>query len=120
LRAIKRYCHEYCQAGAGRAETVNCQGDKSLDGGRGCPVFLFRLGTNPNISAETREKRRREAARRVAEGMFGFPKETHHGTFNGVLCKKLPHRPATRRDQLQAKIRLKKACGLLPSEEGAA
>lgn len=44
--AIKLYCREACQAGEGRSEVKGCQGSKAAIGS--CPVFPFRLGTNPN------------------------------------------------------------------------
>ena len=59
LSAIKAYCYDYCQGGAGHAEVLHCQGDKAFGGP--CPVFPFRLGVNPNISKATREKRRQAA-----------------------------------------------------------
>ncbi|MDR1241799.1 MAG: hypothetical protein LBM00_03285 [Deltaproteobacteria bacterium] len=58
IGTIKRYCHEYCQGGVivGSYEVKDCGGDKAALGP--CPVFPFRLGMNPNISEETREKHR--------------------------------------------------------------
>lgn len=66
---IKQYCHEYCQAGAGREEVKNCQGDKALLGA--CPIYAFRLGRNPNIRDETRAKHRAISKERVAS--HGLP-----------------------------------------------
>ena len=76
-RVMKRYCLEYCQAGAGNEKVKNCQGDKAATGP--CPIFPFRLGKNPNISEMTREKRRRAACRQTAKGVSGFSKIAHHG-----------------------------------------
>jgi len=59
LSAIKAYCFDNCLPGASREAIADCQGDKAFTGP--CPVFPFRLGVNPNISAETREKLRQIA-----------------------------------------------------------
>jgi hypothetical protein len=82
LGAVRRYCHEYCQAGAGRAEVLSCQGDKPLDGGPGCPVFPFRLGKNPNISEETRKKARQRELAKLVEGANSLPLFPAHGLFD--------------------------------------
>jgi len=79
LAAIKAYCFENCQGGSSRAEVENCQGDTAVLGP--CPVYPFRLGVNPNISEETREKRRLEAQKRATKGVFGFSKQIHQTPF---------------------------------------
>jgi hypothetical protein len=53
IKAIRRYCLD-CVGSP--HEVRNCQGDTAADGP--CPLFTFRLGKNPNISEETRQKRR--------------------------------------------------------------
>ena len=75
LRACKRYCAEYCQAGAGRDEVANCQGDEAIHGP--CPMFPFRMGRNPNISEETRAARSKRALKLATKGTFGFQKAMH-------------------------------------------
>ena len=53
LRAIR----QYCLGCAGSSQAVrDCYGDTAVDGP--CPLYRFRLGKNPNISKETRQKRR--------------------------------------------------------------
>ena len=76
LVAIKTYCSIYCLPDGGRDAVLTCQGDKAYAGP--CPVFPFRLGVNPNISAETREKARQAALKRAVKGQFGFSKSTVH------------------------------------------
>jgi hypothetical protein len=69
MKAIKAYCFDNCQAGSGRDEVLNCKGDEPWkDVLQPCPVFPFRLGKNPNISMETREKARQRELRKVADG----------------------------------------------------
>lgn len=72
VKAIRKYCHVICQCGAGSDEVKNCQGDKAALGP--CPVFPFRMGRNPNIKPETREKRRQTAYKMTKKGTFGFSK----------------------------------------------
>lgn len=64
---IRRYCLEYCQAGAGPEEVRTCAGDTALLGP--CQVFPFRFGTNPNIRPETRAKHRKAALERDPLGL---------------------------------------------------
>ena len=66
LRGIKTYCSNFCLPDGGRDAVLACQGDKALSGP--CPVFPFRLGVNPNISAETREKARQRELKKMADG----------------------------------------------------
>lgn len=67
VRACKKYCHDYCQAGAGPDEVRTCGGDKAMLGP--CPVFPFRMGTNPNITKATRAKLRKQAIERDPLGL---------------------------------------------------
>lgn len=80
MKAIKQYCFGNCQCGAGRQEVVECQGDKAAAGP--CPAFPFRLGTNPNISAATREKARQRELRKVEEGTNTLPILPTHTPFD--------------------------------------
>lgn len=57
VRAIKARCRDCC--GETWADVRACPGKKLADGV--CPLFDFREGTNPNISAETRAAARRRA-----------------------------------------------------------
>ena len=66
LRAIKMYCFDHCQAGMCRNVVENCQGNMAFVGP--CPLFPFRLGVNPNIGMETREKARLRELKKVADG----------------------------------------------------
>ena len=78
MKAIKTYCFDQCQAGSGREEVLTCQGDKAALGP--CPVFPFRLGVNPNISAATRERRRQAALLHDPLGIQkGKTSQTHGG-----------------------------------------
>lgn len=52
LKTIRTYCVEECQAG-NQGQVDDCQGDTAAAGS--CPVFLFRMGRNPNITKEHRE-----------------------------------------------------------------
>jgi hypothetical protein len=76
LRACKTYCSQNCLPDSVTEGIWDCGGDKSLLGP--CPVFPFRLGTNPNVSQETRATRRAKALERVAKGTAGFLKTAHH------------------------------------------
>lgn len=53
LKAIRKHCVEYCQAGE-KKEVPACMGDKLVLGP--CPLFPFRMGKNPNYSEESRKK----------------------------------------------------------------
>ena len=77
LEAIRVFCIE-CQGGSfqGVSECV----DTALLGP--CPVFPFRLGVNPNYSAEERERRKLAASKRAVKGVYGFPKTTHQTPFD--------------------------------------
>jgi len=55
LKAIHNYCLD-CLGSA--KEVKECQGNEPYLDNEPCFLWLFRLGTNPNISKETREKRR--------------------------------------------------------------
>lgn len=65
LKTIRTYCVEECQAG-NQGQADDCQGDTAAAGP--CPVFPFRMGKSPNVTAETREKRRAANFRQTAEG----------------------------------------------------
>ena len=67
VKACRAYCTAYCLPEANAEEIRNCGGDTALLGP--CPVFPFRMGTNPNISAETREKRRQTAIKHNPLGL---------------------------------------------------
>lgn len=74
VRVIKGYCHEYCQAGAGRQEVMTCAGNVPAipEAMPPCPLYPFRLGVNPNIREETRELKRRQGQARAREGTLSF------------------------------------------------
>ena len=79
LRAIR----QYCLGCAGSSQAVrDCYGDTAVDGP--CPLYRFRFGTNPNISEETRQKRREAALR------HGFRKLPMHEQIFGKKQPKLP------------------------------
>lgn len=86
MKAIRRYCLDNCQCGAGRQEVVDCGGDTALLGP--CPVFPFRLGKNPNFSAEIREKRRQAALERGPVGIIAARKSRIHGPFTDIESTK--------------------------------
>ncbi len=65
LKAIRTYCLEECQAG-NQGQVEGCQGDTAAAGP--CPAFPFRFGKSPNITPETREKRRAAYFRQTAAG----------------------------------------------------
>ena len=69
LKTIRTYCVEECQAG-NQGQVDDCQGDTAAAGS--CPVFLFRMGRNPNITKEHREKLRTAAFRRMEDGSMGL------------------------------------------------
>ena len=58
VKAIRKFC---LQCAGSAAEVKTCQGDKSVVP---CPLYKFRFGKNPNISEETREKRKKAMAKR--------------------------------------------------------
>ena len=72
LQACKTYCLNYCQAGEGREEVKNCQGDKAFLGS--CPLFPFRFGRNPNYAPTTRAKRSQNVPTRTDKGTFSSSK----------------------------------------------
>ena len=65
LKAIRTFCLEECQAGS-QCQVEGCQGDTAAAGP--CPAFPFRLGKSPNVTTETREKRRAANFRQTAAG----------------------------------------------------
>lgn len=69
LKTIRAYCVEECQAG-NQGQVEGCQGDTAVAGS--CPVFPFRMGRNPNITQEQREKLRTAAFRRMEDGSMGL------------------------------------------------
>jgi hypothetical protein len=79
VRACRAFCFENCLPGAGVDTVKDCGGDTAMLGP--CPVFPFRLGKNPNISEETREKARQRTAKRVQKGTAGFSKTATHSPF---------------------------------------
>ena len=89
LKAIRTYCVEKCQAGCA-GEVPDCQGNKAVLGP--CPAFPFRMGKNPNITAETREKRKEHAHRLVAKGKIGgnMPVKLHSMPFQLPESTKTP------------------------------
>ena len=80
LRAIR----QYCLGCAGSSQAVrDCYGDTAVDGPY--PLYRFRLGKNPNISKETRQKRRMVALK------HGFGKSGKlHEQISGKKQPKLP------------------------------
>lgn len=60
VQAIKAKCRDCC--GETWADVQKCPGQKLADGA--CPLFGFREGSNPNISAETRARQRAALERR--------------------------------------------------------
>lgn len=87
VKAIRTYCVEECQGGM-PGQVEGCQGDKAVIGP--CPVFPFRMGRNPNISAATREKRKQAASIRAVKGVYGFPKTTHQTPFDAPESTETP------------------------------
>jgi hypothetical protein len=88
VKACREYCKTNCLPEANKEEIRDCGGDTALLGP--CPVFPFRLGTNPNISAGTREKLRQAAikhnhlglnieAAALAHAPFKVPESTKTG-----------------------------------------
>ena len=65
LKTIRAYCVEECQAG-NQGQVDDCQGDTAAAGP--CPAFPFRMGKSPNVTTETREKRRAAYFRQTAAG----------------------------------------------------
>ena len=65
LKAIRTFCLEECQAG-NQGQVEGCQGDTAAAGP--CPAFPFRMGKSPNVTTETREKRRAANFRQTAAG----------------------------------------------------
>ena len=63
--AIKAYCQACCE------DVKGCGGDTAVLGP--CPVFPFRLGVNPNITAETRERMRQSAIKNNPLGLIQRP-----------------------------------------------
>ena len=68
LRACRTFCLEECQTGGPNKvnEVRNCQGDTWVVAP--CPLFRFRFGRNPNISAATRQKQRVALEKKRKEG----------------------------------------------------
>ena len=65
LKTSRAYCVEECQAG-NQGQVDDCQGDTAAAGP--CPAFPFRFGKSPNVTTETREKRRAAYFRQTAAG----------------------------------------------------
>ena len=65
LKTIRAYCVEECQAG-NQGQVDDCQGDTAAAGP--CPAFPFRMGKSPNVTTETKEKRRAANFRQTAAG----------------------------------------------------
>jgi hypothetical protein len=80
VKACKAYCSENCLAGAGYEAVKDCGGDTALLGP--CPVFPFRMGTNPNISAESRAKARQRALETDPLGLRSAKKIQAHSAFD--------------------------------------
>ena len=80
MKAIRNYCLAYCQFGS-RKEVINCEGDNAMSGP--CPLFPFRLGVNPNITPETREKRRQAALRHDPLRVLKIKISLHQTSFDG-------------------------------------
>ena len=58
LKACRRFCVDECQAEQAH-QVQGCQGNTWAVGP--CPLYKFRMGKSPNISQETKEKRRANA-----------------------------------------------------------
>lgn len=69
LGSIRRYCVDTCCAG----DTVYVRLCPSKD----CALHPFRMGKNPNISAETRAKRADHMKGRKEEDLKKSEKKTH-------------------------------------------
>ena len=76
VRACRAFCFENCLPVAGVDTVKDCGGDTALLGP--CPVFPYRLGKNPNISAATREKRRQAALERGPVGIIATQNSRIH------------------------------------------
>lgn len=79
VRACRAYCFDNCLPGAGADAVKDCGGDTALLGP--CPVFPFRMGKNPNISAATREKARQRALETDPLGLRNSKKLQVHTPF---------------------------------------
>lgn len=62
IKSIRQYCVETCCAGD-QEYVRECPGN-SLNISVSCPLWPYRMGKNPNISDETRTKRRELAKSR--------------------------------------------------------
>jgi hypothetical protein len=61
VKLIRKYCL-FCQGGS--SDLVrDCVEGEDHSGVKACSLFPYRLGTNPNISEETKQKRREVAMR---------------------------------------------------------
>ena len=108
LPAIKEYCHDQCQAGSGREEVLSCKGDEPVyDVLQPCPVYPFRLGKNPNISAKTRERLRQVALLRdplglqtgkISQALARFDAPESHET-DGAIVHPSWHENNTKNDR---------------------
>ncbi|NCB23828.1 MAG: hypothetical protein EOM56_13560 [Deltaproteobacteria bacterium] len=87
LKTIRAYCVEECQAG-NQGQVEGCQGDTAVAGS--CPVFLFRMGKSPNVTTETREKRRAAYFRQTAAGknVLGLISTRHSKPFQTAESSK--------------------------------
>lgn len=77
IQAIKEHCR-ICQGVARGGDYTPVQECTAEWGARedGCPLWPFRMGRNPNISAETRQKRREIAQARFTQGTLDPNTET--------------------------------------------
>ena len=80
VRACRVYCFENCLPGSGPEAVKDCGGDTALLGP--CPVFPFRMGKNPNISAATREKARQRALETDPLGLRSSKNLQAHAPFD--------------------------------------
>ena len=87
LKTIRAYCVEECQAG-NQGQVEGCQGDTAVAGS--CPVFPFRMGKSPNVTAETRAKRRAANFRQTAAGknVLGLISARHSEPFQAAESSK--------------------------------
>lgn len=79
LRAIRRFCLQ-CAGSVGDAN--HCTAGKAYLGLEPCPLYPFRKGKNPNVTAETRDQLRRAARKHCflpAHGSKMDPESTGRG-----------------------------------------
>jgi hypothetical protein len=60
IKSIREFCVQTCCAGD-MDYVKECPDGVEHQGKAPCPLYPYRMGSNPNISEETKERRRQEA-----------------------------------------------------------